>query len=168
MKCSPTVVLSSAMKSSRLNFLALFLVLAVFAGNALADIPPPVVYFTDNFENWTVHGGSWSSVTNENANNTINTSTDFAMTGSKSLKCTDNDPVAPTEAHLVKTLSPGISGNIYVGFYIYLPSAYLAANPVGSADRRLLRVTTGLTSPCTRLSCSQRRRISGNLRFHHW
>ena len=49
---------------------------------------------------------------------------------------------------MTKTFSPGICGStgIYVRFYVYLPSAYLALNPVGVADRRLLRVTTGITT----------------------
>ena len=94
MQCSSRVIPSAAMKRSLLSFFALFLVLAVFAGNVLAA---PVVYFSDNFESWTVHGGAWSSVNNETAGNLIDTSTDFARVGSKSLKCTDTDSSFQTE-----------------------------------------------------------------------
>ena len=70
------------------------------------------------------------------------------MVGSKGLKCTDTDSTAQTQAHLTKTFSPGISGGIYIRFYVYLPSAYFSDNPIVSADRRLLRVTTGIwTAP---------------------
>ena len=53
-----------------------------------------VVYFSDNFENWTVHGGAWSSVNGESGTHTLDTSTDHAMAGSKCLKTTDTDTTA--------------------------------------------------------------------------
>ena len=49
------------------------------------------VYFSDNFENWNAHGGTWSSVNGESATHALNTSTDYAATGSKSLKITSTD-----------------------------------------------------------------------------
>ena len=80
-----------------------------------------VTYFSDNFENWTVHGGAWSSVSGENVNHTLNTSTDYARGGTKSLKVTDTDTTATSGACLVENFSPTISGGIYVRFYVYLP-----------------------------------------------
>ena len=101
----------------------------------------PVVYFSDNFENWTVHGGAWSSVNGENANHTLNTSTDQAAAGSKCLKITDTDSTGTTGAFLKENFSPAISGDVYVRFYIFLPTGY------GSTDsncaRRILRVWCG-------------------------
>ena len=73
------------------------------------------------------------------SNQTLNTSTDYARAGTKSLKLTDTDTTAVIGACLVKTFSPTIASNIYVRFYVYLPSGYVSANN-GSASRRLLRV----------------------------
>ena len=87
-----------------------------------------VTYFSDNFENWTVHGGAWSSVSGENVNHSLNTSTDYARAGTKSLKLTDSDTTATYGACLVENFSPAISGGIYVRFYMYLPSAYASSN----------------------------------------
>jgi hypothetical protein len=101
----------------------------------------PTVYFQDNFENWTVHGGAWSSVSGENSTQALNTSTDYAMAGAKSLKLTDNDSTS-VGACLVKTFSPAISGNLYVRFFVYLPTGFTSAN-TGCAYRRLLRVWCG-------------------------
>ena len=98
-----------------------------------------VTYFQDNFENWTVHGGAWSSVSGESVNHTLNTSTDYARAGTKSVKITDTDTTATYGACLVETFSPTISGNIFVRFYVYLPTGYTSAN-TGCASRRLLRV----------------------------
>ena len=42
-----------------------------------------VVYFQDNFENWTVHGGAWSSTSHESSTHTLDTSTDYAMAGAR-------------------------------------------------------------------------------------
>ena len=61
----------------------------------------------DNFENWTVHGGAWSSVNGESSTHTLDTSTDYAMAGSKCLKITDSDTTATTGASLTKNFSPG-------------------------------------------------------------
>ena len=99
-------------------------------------------YFSDSFENWTVHGGAWSSVSGETATQTQDTSTDYARAGTKSLKLTDSDTTNSYGACLVKTFSPTISNGIYVRFYVYLPSAYVSANN-GAASRRLLRVFCG-------------------------
>ena len=57
----------------------------------------------------------------------------------KSLKLTDNDTTAVSGACLVKNFSPTIAGNLYVRFYVYLPSAYVSAN-TGAASRRMLRI----------------------------
>ena len=59
--------------------------------NGQTVVVAPVTYFSDNFENWTVHGGAWSSTSGENVNHTLNTSTDYARAGTKSLKLTDTD-----------------------------------------------------------------------------
>ena len=91
--------------------------------NGQTVVSSATTYFSDNFENWTVHGGAWSSVSGENVNHSLNTSTDFARSGTKSLKLTDNDTTAVYGACLVKNFSPTIAGNVYVRFYVYLPSA---------------------------------------------
>ena len=62
--------------------------------NGQTVVTSAVTYFSDNFENWTVHGGAWSSVSGENVNHTLNTSTDYARAGTKSLKVTDSDTTA--------------------------------------------------------------------------
>ena len=97
-----------------------------------------VVYFSDNFENWTVHGGAWSSVNGESATHTLNTSTDYAMAGSKCLKITDSDTTATTGASLTKNFSPVISGDIYVRFFVFLPTGFGSANT--TCARRIVRV----------------------------
>ena len=104
-------------------------------------ITSPVTYFSDNFENWTAHGGAWSSVNGESSTHTLNTSTDFARSGTKSLKLTDTDSTGTTGASLTKNFSPTISGDIYARFYVYLPSGYESANT--GAARRLLRLLCG-------------------------
>ena len=98
------------------------------ATNSNGQAVQPLVYFADNFENWTVHGGAWSSVNGENANHTLNTSTDHVAAGSKSLKITDTDSTGTTGASLTKNFSPVISGQVYVRFYIYLPGGYWLTN----------------------------------------
>ena len=97
-----------------------------------------VVYFSDNFESWTVHGGAWSSVNGESSTHTLDTSTDYAMAGSKSLKTTDTDTTATTGASLTKNFSPVISGDIYVRFFIFLPTGFGSAN--ATCSRRIVRV----------------------------
>jgi hypothetical protein len=104
-------------------------------------ITSPVTYFSDNFESWTVHGGAWSSVNGENATHTLNTSTDQARSGTKSLKLTDTDTTATTGASLTKNFSPVISGDIYVRFYIFLPTGFSSTN--SNCFRRILRVWCG-------------------------
>jgi hypothetical protein len=101
----------------------------------------PVTYFQDDFESWTVHGGAWSSISGESSGHTLNTSTDQARSGSKSLKLTDTDSTGVNGAYLTKNFSPTISGDIYARFYVYLPSGYESANSV--ASRRLLRIFCG-------------------------
>ena len=59
-------------------------------------ITSPVTYFSDTFDSWAVHGGAWSSVLGENSNHTLNTSTDQARSGTKSLKLTDTDSTGTT------------------------------------------------------------------------
>ena len=104
-------------------------------------ITSPVTYFQDAFDSWTVHGGAWSSVNGESAGHTLNTSTDQARSGSKSLKLTDTDSTGVNGAYLLKNFSPAISGDIYARFYVYLPSGYESANP--GAARRILRTFSG-------------------------
>ena len=99
-----------------------------------------VVYFSDNFESWTVHGGAWSSVNGESSTHTLNTSTDYAKAGAKGLKITDNDTTATVGASLTKNFSPVISTDIYVRFFIFLPTGYGSAN--STCTRRILRVNT--------------------------
>ena len=96
------------------------------------------VYFQDNFENWTVHGGAWSSVNGESSTHTLNTSTDYAMAGSKCLKITDTDTTATTGASLTKNFSPVISGDIYVRFFVFLPTGFGSAN--STCVRRIVRL----------------------------
>ena len=76
----------------------------------------------------------------ENANHSLNTSTDQARSGTKSLKLTDTDSTGTTGASLTKNFSPTISGDIYVRFYAFLPTGYTSANPNA---RRLLRIWCG-------------------------
>ena len=68
----------------------------------------------------------------------MNTSTDFAKAGTKSVKITDTDTTATFGACLVKNFSPVISGDIYVRFYVYLPTGYGSTNLGGT--RRVLRL----------------------------
>jgi hypothetical protein len=104
-------------------------------------ITSPVTYFSDNFESWTVHGGAWSSISGESSSHTLNTSTDQARSGTKSLKLTDNDSTGTNGAYLIKTFSPTISGDVYVRFYVFLPTGYESAN--STTFRRLMRVFCG-------------------------
>ena len=110
--------------------------------NGQTVVAAPVTYFSDNFENWTVHGGAWSSVSGETATHTLNTSTDYARAGTKSLKITDSDTTNVYGACLTRTFSPTISTAIYARFYVYLPTGYTSAN-ANCASRRLLRVFCG-------------------------
>ena len=103
----------------------------------------PVTYFSDNFENWTVHGGAWSSVNGESATHMLNTSTDYAMTGNKSLKITSTDSTGSAGAYLRKDFSPGLTGDIYVQFYLFLPTGYATSQATtGGVTRRILRFYT--------------------------
>jgi hypothetical protein len=101
-----------------------------------------VVYFQDNFESWTAHGGAWSSVNGESSTHSLNTSTTYAKAGAKSLKLTDTDTTGSTVASLTKNFSPAISGDIYVRFYLFLPTGYASTN-TGYYARRILRVWCG-------------------------
>ena len=98
----------------------------------------PATYFSDNFENWTVHGGAWSSVGGESATHTLNTSTDFARLGIKSLKITDLDTTATTGASLTKNFSPPISGDFYVRFYLFLSTGFSSSS--SGTSRRIVRL----------------------------
>jgi hypothetical protein len=104
-------------------------------------ITAPVTYFQDAFDSWSVHGGAWSSVNGESSAHTLNTSTDYARAGTKSLKLTDTDTTGSTGAYLTKTFSPAISGGVYVRFYVFYPTGYWAGN-VDDA-RRVLRIYCG-------------------------
>ena len=106
---------------------------------------PSVVYFSDNFESWTVHGGAWTSVNGESAGHTLNTSTDYAAVGSKSLKITCTESTTYSAAGtgtagvcLSKTFSPVITGDIYVRFYLFLPTGFGSAN--SGILQRILRL----------------------------
>jgi hypothetical protein len=100
-----------------------------------------VTYFQDTFDSWTVHGGAWSSVNGESSSHTLNTSTDQARSGTKSLKLTDTDSTGVNGAYLKKNFSPTISGDIYVRLYVFYPTGYWAGN-VNDA-RRVLRIYCG-------------------------
>ena len=100
------------------------------------------VIFSDNFENWTVHGGQWSSVNGETSTHTLNTSTDYAASGTKGLKITDTDTTATSGAYLTKNLSPTISGDVYVRFYLYLPTGWSSTN-AGYRGMLQIRSTSG-------------------------
>jgi hypothetical protein len=104
-------------------------------------ITSPVTYFSDSFESWTVHGGAWSSISGETSSHVLDTSTDQARSGTKSLKLTDNDSTGTNGAYLIKTFSPAISGDVYVRFYAFLPTGYESAN--STTFRRLMRVLCG-------------------------
>jgi hypothetical protein len=100
-----------------------------------------VTYFQDNFESWTVHGGAWSSVNGESASHTLNTSTTYAKAGAKCLKITDTDSTGTSGAYLAKNFSPAISGDVYVRFFIFLPTGYESAN--SGCYRRVVRIWSG-------------------------
>ena len=102
-------------------------------------ITSSVTYFSDTFDSWSVHGGAWSSVNGESAGHTLNTSTDQARAGTKSLKLTDTDTTGSNGAYLTKNFSPVISGDIYVRFYVFLPTGYGSTNVAGNS-RRVLRI----------------------------
>ncbi len=104
-------------------------------------IQSPVTYFSDNFENWTVYGGAWSTVNGINSSHTLNTSTTEAAAGTHSLKLTGYDIENQIGAYLTENFSPTITGNIYVRFYLFLPTGFGTAN-TGCA-RRLLHVYGG-------------------------
>ena len=89
----------------------------------------PYTYFSDNFENWTVHGGAWSSVSGENANQALNTSTDYARSGTKSLKLTDTDTTSTYGACLVENFSPDDYHAISTCVSMcILPTGYISTN----------------------------------------
>ena len=105
----------------------------------------PTVYFQDNFENWTTHGGAWTSVDGESAGHTLNTSTDYAAAGTKSLKITCTDSTTYSTAgtgasgvSLRKTFSPNITGDVYIRFYLFLPTGYGLIN--SGMTLRILRL----------------------------
>ena len=66
------------------------------------------------------------------------------MAGSKSLKTTDSDTTATTGASLTKNFSPVISGDIYVRFFMFLPTGYGSAN--STCTRRIVRVYTNTSN----------------------
>ena len=109
--------------------------------NGQTVVSSSTTYFSDNFENWTVHGGTWSSVSGESSSHTLNTSTDQARSGTKSLKLTDTDTTATSGANLVKNFSPAISGDVYTRFYVFFPTGFGSTN--SGCRRRVLRLWTG-------------------------
>ncbi len=104
-------------------------------------IQSPVTYFSDTFENWTVYGGAWSTVTGINSSHTLDTSTTEAAAGTHSLELTGYDIENQYGAYLTKNFSPTITSDIYVRFYLFLPTGFEAAN-TGCA-RRLLHAWCG-------------------------
>jgi len=98
-----------------------------------AQPPEPVVYFQDNFESWTARPGAWTSATGTST--TLNVSTDQAKAGTHGLKVT-----LPSAGYLQKTFNPIITGDVYVRFYVYLPTGWIAANGV---TVRLLSIYDG-------------------------
>ncbi len=104
-------------------------------------IQSPVTYFSDNFENWTVYGGAWSTVTGINSSHTLNTSTNEAAAGTHSLEITAYDVSGQNGVYLTKNFSPTITSDIYVRFYLFLPTGFGAANT--GCPRRLLHVGSG-------------------------
>ena len=109
--------------------------------NGQTVVTSAVTYFSDNFENWSVHGGAWSSVNGESSSHILNTSTDQARSGSKSLKITDNDTVGTSGAYLAKNFSPAISGDIHVRFYIFFPTGWNSSN--SATRKRILQAFCG-------------------------
>ncbi len=61
-------------------------------------IQSPVTYFSDNFENWTVYGGAWSTVNGINSSHTLNTSTNEAAAGTHSVEITGYDIVGQSSS----------------------------------------------------------------------
>ncbi len=104
-------------------------------------IQSPVTYFSDNFENWTVYGGAWSTVNGINSSHTLNTSTTEAAAGTHSVQLTGYDIAGAYGAYLTKNFSPTITGDIYVRFYLFLPTGFETAN-TGCA-RRLVHANCG-------------------------
>jgi len=98
-----------------------------------AQPPEPVVYFQDNFESWTARPGAWTSATGTST--TLNVSTDQAKAGTHGLKVT-----LPSAGYLQKTFNPIITGDVYVRFYVYLRTGWIAANGV---TVRLLSIYDG-------------------------
>jgi hypothetical protein len=82
-------------------------------------------------------------VNGESSAHTLNTSTDQARSGTKSLKLTDTDTTGSNGAYLTKNFSPVISGDIYVRFYLFLPTGYASTNTNGNNLRRILRIYCG-------------------------
>ena len=123
------------------DFPATFYLDELIVSNAYIGPITSVTYFSDNFENWTVHGGAWSSVNGESSSQILNTSTDQARAGTKSLKLTDTDTTGGSGAYLTENFSPTISGDIYVRFYVFLSTGYGSTN-VGD-QRRMLQVFCG-------------------------
>ncbi len=104
-------------------------------------IQSPTTYFSDNFENWTVYGGAWSTVNGINSSHTLNTSTTEAAAGTHSLELTGYDITNQLGAYLTKNFSPTITSDIYVRFYLFLPTGFGTANT--GCTRRLLHVWCG-------------------------
>ncbi len=99
------------------------------------------IYFQDNFENWSVYGGAWSSVNGVNSSHTLNTSTVEAAGGTHSLQLYGVDVAGQNGAYLTENFSPVISGGINVRFFVFLPTGFGTAN--STCLRRVLRTYCG-------------------------
>jgi hypothetical protein len=106
--------------------------------------PAPVTYFQDNFESWTAPGGAWSSVSGQSGGNSLDTSADRSASGAKSLKIV-SAAGGSRGACLTKNFSPNFKnpailfGDLYVRFYVFIPTGFEAANPL----TRLMSVLPG-------------------------
>ncbi len=133
------VILGAGSGSSSTFYLDELVVANSYIGTTIQS---PVTYFSDTFENWTVYGGAWSTVTGINSSHTLNTSTTEAAAGTHSLELTGYDIVGQSSgAYLTKNFSPTITSDIYVRFYLFLPTGFGTANT--GCGRRLLHASCG-------------------------
>jgi head-tail adaptor len=132
------VTLGSGSNSNSTFYLDELVVANSYIGTTIQS---PTTYFSDTFENWTVYGGAWSTVNGINSSHTLNTSTTEAAAGTHSVELTGYDIAGGYGAYLTENFSPTISGNIYVRFYLFLPTGFEAANT--GCGRRLLHVNCG-------------------------
>ncbi len=89
-------------------------------------IQTPAPYFSDGFENWTVYGGAWSSVTGTSA--TLNTTTAYAEAGTQCLQVTLPSPAG----YLTYNINPLATGDVYARCYFNFGSQNWSGNNPGS------------------------------------